>query len=176
MLPAYCLKPRRGDPSPPKFRVPNQANKFYENMSRAYRYKDNLQAHALVVPQPFVISPRWKNRFFQPIFASARENEPVTDIFRHLAKWDDHQKLVEAYLAGPEDWSEWDHPLFSELDCGQELHHMGPRACGVESLYRLGLIQHPAHPDAVLVFIAATKELEVPIIRTADKYALDEYL
>jgi len=96
----------------------------------------------------------------------------VTEIFRHLARWDDHEKLVEAYLAGPEDWEEREHPVFGEPDYGQELHHMGSGAYGVESLYCLyrGLIQHPACPGAVLVFVAATKELETPMIRTADKY------
>jgi len=175
-LTQYCLVPRRGDPAPPKFRVPNQANYYYENVSRAYRYSDSLQAHALVAPQPFPVSPRWKNKFFQPIFSGVRENEPAVQIFRHLARWDQHEKLVEAYLAGPDDWEEWEHPLFSEPHHGQELSFMGRGAYGVEGLYRMGLVQHPARPAHVLVPIAATKELDTPIIPTANKYALDEYL
>ena len=176
MLTQYCLIPRRGDPIPPKFRVPNQANWFYENVSRCYKYNDNLQAHALVVPQPYPISSRWKTRFFQPTFAGVRGDEPAVEIFRRLAQWDDHVRLVEAYLAGPEDWEEWEHPFFSEPHHGQELSFMGRTAYGVEGLYRMGLVQHPARPKAVLVPIAATKELETPVISTAYKFALDEFL
>ena len=175
-LPSYCLVPRRGDPTPPKFRVPQQANWFYENVSRAFRFNETLQLHSLVVPQPYPISPRWKTRYFQPTFSGVRGNEPALEIFRNLSQWDDHVKLVEAYLAGPEDWEEWEHPFFSEPHHGQELSFMGRTAYGAEGLYRMGLVQHPARPKALLVPIAATKELETPVISTAYKFAIDEFI
>jgi hypothetical protein len=177
-IPDTCIK--KAHLAPEAFDMtPNPTiNRLAENPSRCFIYDAANDQHVLQVPQPFLISPRWQGKPYLP--SLAKEDSPnYLELHFSILRPSIFTKLAELYVAGPETWNSTNHPIFNEPHRDDELARCSSTLYGVESLFRISLIQHPAKLAQFPLYVACNPDtFIIPILNTtiANKFAVDDFL
>jgi hypothetical protein len=95
-----------------------------------------------------------------------------------LADWDSYRETAAGYLRGPDSWTSDDHPFFSEPPAESELARVVGELYGIETLFRVGLPEHPCRRATCVVFCATSEnDLITPIVSTAmNKFSVEIFL
>ena len=175
VLVPICLKSEFANISDTEVPLPPGPMCFLENAGRFFFLDSESGRHALALPQPFVIAPRWQPRKFLPFFASS-EATPSLRLFFSLFDSGRYKQISSLYLTAP-NWTPESHPYFQEPSEGEELGQLVRDLYGLETLFRISLVSHPTKEPLIFLYLATDQAvLSTPILHSSHRFQLDELI
>jgi len=102
-----------------------------------------VSLYRVLVPQPFLISLKWEDRFYEPAFSNQSDLIPKIKYIYSCIKHENVETVSRMYAKQPSYWQSDCHPLIHEPLEGTELSLLSQNFYGSETLPRICLIVHP---------------------------------
>jgi hypothetical protein len=175
VIPMYCSRRSLLLHREMEVPMPDGVERYQENPCRIFVWSDEVRAHVLGVPSPYLISVRWNPKVYKPAFASCHSNK-VAKLYLSLFNPAKYRAIAAIYMQSPETWTPETHPFFSEPLEGSELYHTTRDLYGLETLFRVGLVSHPCNDTRAIIYVATDQYLRTPVIDSTMKFAVDDFI